>query len=64
MGPVQKISTMLPKLLDGTLLAIFHHVVQECLSRDTISVKYLSDYPKLVSKKGVERDRSRNGKRY
>jgi hypothetical protein len=54
MGPLQEICEKLPSLTDGVLLAVYHRVVQECLTRDSISAKYLSKYPLDMKSKGVQ----------
>lgn len=45
MSRLQIICDMIESMEDGVLLAAFHHVVRECIKRDSISVEYLSKYP-------------------
>ena len=47
-GPLQKISLILPELKDEILLAVYQSVVRECLKRDSILISYLSSYPSNI----------------
>lgn len=53
MSRLKIIYDILPVLEDGVLLAVFHHVVRECLKRDSINPEYLSDYPLSIAQQQI-----------